>query len=218
MKEKTPLLHEVVCFQMLIFEVSHQILLKKLHLYGICGPLRQWILSFLLNRFQRVQFRGASSGWVPVQSGVPQGSVLGPLLFNLFVLDLPNYVQSSLPQYADDTLLYRAIHSNSDMHIMQEDLDNITYWCQVNKMSLNPDKWKAMRLSRRVGAVHRHPSYQIHNSPLGVVQSHKYLGVVNSPTLKWGDHVKHITSRTSRLLGFIRRLVRCNDADILVKL
>jgi hypothetical protein len=199
-------------------KVSHSILLSKLHHYGICGPLWHWISSFLTNRSQRVQFRGVSSGWIPVQSGVPQGSVLGPLLFNLFVLDLPNYVNSFLPQYADDTLLYRPIRSRDDMDIMQSDLNNILSWCQINKMSLNSDKCKAMRLSRRRGATISYPSYKIQNTTLDVVQSYKYLGVIISSNLKWGDHVKHITSRTSRLLGFIRRLVRCNNADILVKL
>ena len=104
------------------------------------------------------------------------------------------------------------------MDIMQADLDNIISWCQINKMSLNPDKCKAMRLSRRKGISILSPSYKIQNVTLDVVQSYKYLGIIISSNLKWGDHVKHITSRTSRLLGFIRRLVRCNNADILVKL
>jgi hypothetical protein len=199
-------------------KVSHSILLGKLHNYGICGPLWHWISSFLLNRSQRVQFRGASSEWIPVQSGVPQGSVLGPLLFNLFVLDLPNHVQSYLPQYADDTLLYRPIHSEHDINIMQADLDSIISWCHNNKMVLNHDKCKVMRLSRRTGAALSIPSYNLLHTPLSVVHSYKYLGVIFSSNLKWGDHITYITSKTSRLLGYIRRLVRCSDPDILVKL
>ncbi len=199
-------------------KVSHSILLSKLHNYGICGPLWHWISSFLLHRLQRVQFRGTSSGWIPVQSGVPQGSVLGPLLFNLFVLDLPNHVQSNLPQYADDTLLYRPIYSENDINIMQADLDGIISWCQLNKMALNPDKCKVMRLSRRTGAALSVPSYNLLHTPLSVVHSYKYLGVIVSSNLKWGEHIKHITSKTSRLLGYIRRLVRCNDQDIIIKL
>ena len=100
---------------------------------------------------------------VAVKSGVPKGSVLGPLLFNLFVLDLPNFVQSSLPQYAD-TLLYRPLRSDDDINIIQNVLNNIATWCQVNKMKLNADKCKVMRLSRRTGAGRSVPSYSILNT------------------------------------------------------
>ena len=132
-----------------------------------------------------MQFRGASSGWVPVESGVPQGSVLGPLLFNLFVLDLPSFVQSPLPQYADDTLLYRQIHSEEDINIIQNDLTNIVDWCSTNKMALNSDKCKFMRLSRRINVVRPAPSYTIHGKSLGVVQNYKYLGILISSNLKF---------------------------------
>jgi hypothetical protein len=144
--------------------------------------------------------------------------VLGPLLFNVFVLDLPKFVQSPLPQYADDTHLYRPIHSEDDVIIMQNDLNNIVNWCNINKMALNPDKCKVMRLSRRAVAGRQVPLYTILNKPLDVVQNYKYLGVMISSNLKWGDHVKYVTSRASRLLGFIKRLVRCNDSNVLVKL
>ena len=93
---------------------DHSILLIKLHRYGICGNLLSWISNFLYSRQQRVLFSGAKSDWVPVTSGVPQGSVLGPILFNLFTADLPNHVQSSLSQYADDTVLYRIIKCTDD--------------------------------------------------------------------------------------------------------
>ena len=178
-----------------------------------------WISSFLNQRYQSVQFRGSSSNWLPVLSGVPQGSVLGPLLFNLFVLDLPNFVQSNLPQYADDTLLYRPIYSEDDVTIMQKDLDNIISWCILNKMCLNADKCKVMRLSKKLTCDGNTPSYKISNSSLSVVQNYKYLGVIIiSSNLKWNDHVNHVASRTSRLPGFIKRIVRCNDPAILSRL
>ena len=109
-----------------------------------------------------------------------RGSVLGPLLFNLFVLDLPNFVQSNLPQYADDTLLYRPIYSEDDVTIMQKDLDNIISWCILNKMCLNADKCKVMRLSKKLACDGNTPSYKISNSSLSVVQNYKYLGVIIS--------------------------------------
>ena len=187
-------------------KVSHSILLSKLHQYGICGSLWHWISSFLLGHSQCVQFRGASSRWVPVESGVPQGSVLGLLLFNLFVLNLPSFVQAPLPQYANDTFLYRPIHSEEDINIIQNDLNNIVNWCNTNKMALNCDKYKVMRLSRRINVVRPAPSYTIHDKSLSVVQNYKYLGIMISSNLKWGDHFKSITSRASQLRGFVRRL------------
>ena len=176
------------------------------------------VVLLLFQRYQSVQFRGSSSNWLPVLSGVPQGSVLGPLLLNLFVLDLPNFVQSNLPQYADDTLLYRPIYSEDDVTIMQKDLDNIISWCILNKMCLNADKCKVMRLSKKLACDGNIPSYKISNSSLSVVQNYKYLGVIISSNLKWNDHVNHVASRTSRLLGFIKRIVRCNDPAILSRL
>ena len=174
-------------------KVSHSILLSKLHQYGICGSLWHWISSFLLGRSRCVQFRGASSRWVPVESGVPQGSILGPLLFNLFVLDLPSFVQSPLPQYADDSLLYRPIHSEENINIIQNDLNIIIHWCNTNKMALYSDKWKVMRLSRRINVVRPAPSYTIHGKFLSVAQNYKYLGIMISSNLKWGIMLK-ITS------------------------
>ena len=94
--------------------VSHQVLLNKLHKYGVCGSMLDWFKPYLTNRSQRVQFMGSSSDWAAVHSGVPQGSVLGPLLFNIFAFDLPFCVQSNLRQYADDTVLYRVIKPPDD--------------------------------------------------------------------------------------------------------
>ena len=101
-------------------------------------PLWHWISSFLTNRFQSVHFRWGHIQLDPHPAGSLffQGSpVLGPLLFNLFVLDLPNYVQSFLPQYEDGTLLYRPIRSEDDIGIMQRDLDSILSWCVTNKIT-----------------------------------------------------------------------------------
>ena len=85
-------------------KVSHSLLLSKLHRYGICGQMLKWFTSYLYGRIQRVQYSGKFSDWITVNSGV-QGSILGPLLFNIHVLDLPSFVSSAIPQYADDTVL-----------------------------------------------------------------------------------------------------------------
>ena len=111
--------------------VSHQFLLNKLHKYGVCGSMLDWFKSYLTNRSQRVQFMGSSSDWAAVYSGVPQGSVLGPLLFNIFAFDLPFCFHSNLRQYADDTVLYRVIKTPDDEVTLQNDLQHINTWCNL---------------------------------------------------------------------------------------
>ena len=125
-KTKPPRIDEFVLDWSKAFDrVSHQILLNKLHKYGICGSILNWFNSYLNNRSQRVLFQGSQSNWAAVHSGVPQGSVLGPLLFNIFAFDLSFCVQSSPRQYADDTVLFRAIRHDTDSVVLQSDLHNI---------------------------------------------------------------------------------------------
>ena len=111
-------------------KVPHHRLLHKLEFYGIRGSLHSWISSFLGKRFQQVLLEGATSASAPVQSGVPQGSVLGPLLLLLFINDLPEYISpgSTARFFADDCILYRAIETESDAHELQHDLDSLQQW------------------------------------------------------------------------------------------
>ena len=102
-------------------KVSHQRLAIKLHHYGIRGHILKWIQSFLANRSQQVMVEGHASTPAPVTSGVPQGTVLGPLLFLIYINDLPMKVSSTTRLFADDSLLYRRIRSPEDARILQED-------------------------------------------------------------------------------------------------
>ena len=197
---------------------NHSILLHKLHQYGICGNTLSWISNFLSNREQRVIFLGASSDWIPVTSGVPQGSVLGPILFNFFTSDLPSHVKSSLPQYADDTVLYRTIRCEGDSYILQNDLNAISRWCSDNQMKLNSTKCKVMHVTRSKKLILTTYYLPDSNQPLDVVPSYKYLGVILSKDLTWTKHVNFVRAKCSRLAGFIRRTVKSKDAKVLRKL
>ena len=108
--------------------VPHNKLLHKLQAYGICGNLHTWIQSFLCNRHMKVVVEGESSNEVTVDSGVPQGTVLGPLLFLCHINDLPDAVKSQVRLFADDCLLYREVKSQSDHTILQQDLHNLENW------------------------------------------------------------------------------------------
>src|SRR6218665_2241187 len=97
--------------------------LSKLKGYGISGMLLEWIRNFLMNRKMRVVINGEETNWAPVLSGVPQGSVLGPLLFLIYVNELPDIIESSVRMFADDTKLWRKIQNEEDEQILQQDLD-----------------------------------------------------------------------------------------------
>ena len=197
-------------------KVSHSLLLSKLHGYGICGQMLKWFASYLYGRIQRVQYSGKFSDWITVKSGVPQGSILGPLLFNIHVLDLPSFVSSAIPQYADDTVLYRPIYSVQDEVNLQTDLDAIRTWSTINKLPLNAAKCVVMHITRS-----RRPilvSYRMGDTSLETITTHKHLGIVLSSNLEWGPHVDEVTSKAKRLLGFIRRTVGSNDPATMKKL
>ena len=115
-------------FSMAFDKVSHEKLALKLHDYGIGGPALKWVKGFLNNRHQSVIVNGSSSEPVPVSSGVHQGSVLGPLLFLIYINDLPMNVNSKLRLFADDATLYLTISTSSQLEILQKDRDNLERW------------------------------------------------------------------------------------------
>ncbi|CAB3377302.1 Hypothetical predicted protein [Cloeon dipterum] len=129
-------------------KVPHQRLLSKLQHHGIDGAALEWLKNFLVGRSQFVRFGGARSEPCVVSSGVVQGSVLGPLLFNVYVSDIPAVVKTNLVQFADDCTIFREVTSQDDVDELQEDLALIDIWCVNNGMQLNAKKCVAMDLSR----------------------------------------------------------------------
>ena len=134
--------------------VPNKALIEKLQAMGLDGFLIQWITDYLTNHKQCVVVGGATSEFVPVVSGVPQGSVLGPLLFLIYIngiAELPLSPGSKLVIYADDVLLYRPIRQASDFQLLQQDVDALGLWADNNYLTLNfnPSKCKAMVFSSR---------------------------------------------------------------------
>ena len=130
-------------------KVPHQRLLYKLHYYGIRGQTLSWIESFLRDRKQHVLVEGAKSDEAEVTSGVPQGTVLGPLLFLAFINDLPSVVDSQARLFADDCLLFRQIDSLHDSNKLQEDLSALEKWESDWQMSFHPQKCTTIRVTRK---------------------------------------------------------------------
>jgi hypothetical protein len=184
-------------------KVPHERLLHKLKYYGIEGNLCSWIRTFLTNRQQRVVLDGTPSSYLPVHSGVPQGTVLGPVLFLLFINDIADNIKSNIRLFADDCLLYRTITNENDHQMLQADLDRLISWSDTWQMSFNASKCFVMQTT----LVKKQPteSYSINNTILAKVESNPYLGVHLHNKLSATKHVDTITNKANRVLGFLRR-------------
>ena len=120
--------------------VPHQRLLLKLDYHGIRGNLLLWIKAFLSNRSQFVSINGTQSSPKPVLSGVPQGSILGPVLFLLYINDITNYINANLRLFADDCILYNEIQSSQDYLSLQNDLNQLSLWSKSGQLNFNVKK------------------------------------------------------------------------------
>ena len=168
------LIHLATCtLQKFAFDkVPHQRMLRKLERYGVSGGVLEWIRGWLLDRWQRVGVRGSWSGWRRVLSGIPHGSVLGPVLFLVFIDDLEEGVISGVLKFADDTKIFRRVDFDEDREALQRDLDKLVHWSEVWQMKFNVDKCKVMHMGRgNLGG-----SYVMNGGTLGVVSEERDLG------------------------------------------
>ena len=130
--------------------VPNNRLLLKVESYGISGKFLGWIKSSLSDREQCVALNGYKSGWQKVLSGVPQGSILGPLLFTIYVNDLPQSISSSIFTFADDTKLIRPIHTTNDHDHLQLDLNHLLQWCAKWQLNFNISKYKYIHYGKKM--------------------------------------------------------------------
>ena len=184
--------------------VPHATLVSKLQSRGLNDFLLRWICDYLRGREQRVVLNGVSSRPRSVLFGVPQGSVLGPLLFILYINDLANLqLGSKMVVYADYILLYRSIETNADYNLMQEDVTCIEQWMTDNSLTLNATKCKQMLITR--SKTYHHPQLYLSGQPLEQVQSYKYLGIIITSDLSWSVHIQSICLKSRRLVGLLYR-------------
>lgn len=183
-------------------KVCHKLLLHKLSKLQLDDTIMKWIVCFLKNRSQFVSANNHNSSLSQVSSGVPQGSVLGPLLFLIYINDLPSLISSNVHLFADDCVIFREITADNDSYSLQSDLTSVSNWCKEWLMELNVTKCKVMRVSRTTSCM---PIYYLNNTPLEIVSSYKYLGVHITNNLTWTKHIEYIINKANRMLGYLRR-------------
>ena len=204
--------------------VSHSILIDKLRLIGVGGPLLGWIHDFLIGRTMSVAVSGVSSSCRHVLSGVPQGSVLGPLLFLIFINHLPSFVKSNCKFFADDMKIYMKLrHENTaslalDLSSCQRDINQVYQVAQSWGLSFNPDKCVVLRCQRgtvdwaNVGAIQH---YYLDSSQLSLTDSPKDLGILVDNTLRFHAHVKMTVNKAAGLANNLLKATLCRSADFM---
>jgi ribonucleases P/MRP protein subunit RPP40 len=156
------------------------------------------IRSFLLDRKQTVVLDGWSSEPIDVTSGVPQGTVLGPILFLIYINDLPDKIKSKCRLFADDSLLYRKITSEEDIIQLQKDLEEVILWCNTWHMTLNLDKCEHMNVTSKHASSNA--EYTLDQHHLTKVKDYKYLGLHISDNLSWSKHINYVTNKANKVL------------------
>ena len=197
-------------FQKAFDKVPHQRLLYKLAYYGISPQAHNWVQSFLTNRTQQVLLEGNMSSPINVTSGVPQGSVLCPLLFLIYINDLPDYIKnidnSTVKLFADDTIIYHPITNQQDTNALQQDPDALQRWESDWLMHFHPKKCQTMHITNKRNIIQS--TYTIHNHNLQSTNTAKYLGIHIDSTLKWNTHINKTAQRANTTSAFLHRNIR----------
>ena len=190
-------------------KVWHEGLLFKLKQNGVEGKLLEFFKNYLSNRRQRVVLNGSSSNWAPILSGVPQGSVLGPLLFLVYINDLECGILSQIKFFADDTSLYSVVKNPiTTAAELNHDLDIISKWANQWKMSFNPDPTKPAEeilFSHKNSSAH-HPPLFFNGIEVKRVSEHKHLGLILDPKLNFSAHIKEKSAIANKGIGIMKHL------------
>ena len=199
-------------------KIPHRKLMKKLWGYGIRGKIYKWVKEFLTNRTQKVVVDGKISGSKPVTSGVPQGSVLGPILFVIYINDLPDVIQCFIKLFADDSKLYRRVSKIEHVEILQSCLNRAVTWAKIWEMSFNLIKCHHLHIGKNsIGQFYTMESSE-GTKRLETVTSEKDLGVIIDKSLSFTEHISSKVSVANRNLGLIFRTFTFMDKEMFLNL
>ena len=201
-------------FQKAFDKVPHQRLLLKLKAHGIGDSITDWIEQWLTDRRQRVVVDGEVSSWKSVLSGVPQGSVLGPILFLIYINDLDDSITSNILKFADDTKLFRKVNTDGDKQHLQNDLDRLVKWSEEWQMLFNFGKCKCLH----TGYGYLDVNYKMGDTVLGTTVKEKDLGVTISADMKVSEQCGIAASRGNQILGLIRRNITYKGKKLIIPL
>ena len=198
-------------------KVPHVRLMSKVRAHGIVGEIADWIEEWLTNRKQRVVLNGKESSWADVLSGVPQGSVLGPILFLIYINDIDDAIDCAITimkKFADDTKIASVADHRSQCDKLQDQLDALSRWSQIWQMSFNTDKCVVMHLGTN-NSLHQ---YCMDGVPLKVTECEKDIGVYVQPSLKPSYHIAEAVKTANRVLGMLSKNFTFRDRYHFIKL
>ncbi|KAF2361543.1 Protein of unknown function DUF4817 [Trinorchestia longiramus] len=201
-------------FQKAFDKVPHERLMAKVEANGIRGNYSRWIQNWLTGRTQRVVIHDETSDPALVTSGVPEGSVLGPLLFIIYINNLDVGIISKINKFDDDTKLCHSAFTERDRATIQSDLNRLLQWSETWQMSFNIENWSVMH----VGANNRHFQHTMYNIPIETVQQQRDLGVIVTENLKHDKQVEKSVKNASRILGFTARNFEYKSKNIILPL
>ena len=201
-------------FQKAFDKVPHQRLISKLKSHGMGNSLINWIEQWLTDRRQRVVVDGEVSSWKSVLSGVPQGSVLGPILFLVYINDLEEGVTGKILKFADDTKLFRKVKEIGDKQNLQDDIDKLVKWSDKWQMLFNFGKCKCLH----TGSKNTGMNYEMGGTILSKTVKEKDLGVTMNANMKVSEQCRIAASKGNQVLGMIRRNITYKEKSLIIPL
>ena len=195
--------------------IPHERLLQKMAGYGIAGKTLEWTKNFLNGRKQRVRVGNEYSSETDVTSGIPQGSILGPVLFTIFINDLPDAINVHCKVFADDTKIYEDANKQNDL---QRDLYSMQRWTELWNLYFNVNKCKVMHIGKKNPRNSYYMKIEDCQQKLETCEEEKDLGITFDSNLNFDKHISNVTKKANQMLGLIKRTFTYLDKDMFLKL